>query len=31
VTLSALPDSGHFSPLEATADFAAAIAEARGR
>jgi pimeloyl-ACP methyl ester carboxylesterase len=30
-TLRTLPDSGHFSPLEASADFAAAIAEALRR
>ncbi|MFZ1993646.1 MAG: alpha/beta hydrolase, partial [Solirubrobacteraceae bacterium] len=30
VTLRRLPDAGHFSPLEAPADFAAAIAEALG-
>jgi pimeloyl-ACP methyl ester carboxylesterase len=30
-TLTALPDSGHFSPLEAPAEFAAAIARALGR
>jgi pimeloyl-ACP methyl ester carboxylesterase len=31
VTLRRLPDAGHFSPLEAPADFAAAIVEALGR
>jgi pimeloyl-ACP methyl ester carboxylesterase len=31
VTLRRLPDAGHFSPLEAPADFAAAIAEALSR
>jgi pimeloyl-ACP methyl ester carboxylesterase len=29
-TLRSLPDAGHFSPLEAPADFAAAIADALG-